>query len=187
VNDSAQAIVPKSPQTIDEYAKTYDQLLSDALAANPKVKFVLCEPFFVNKDKPNQRSMEMQREVKARAAVVEKLAAKYQAPVVRIQKLFDDDCEKAPASYWIPDGVHPSHSDQLMAHEGIPLADAVMKMRLMVAAGMLPGVTAQGRQGQSSRRRRPARDLAEARVGDGAEVSVCGRCQVTTFLACVSE
>ena len=124
VNDSAQAIAPKSPQTIDEYAKTYDQLLGDALAANPKVKFVLCEPFFVNKDKPNQRAMEMQREVKARAAVVEKLAAKYQTPVVRFQKLFDDACDKAPASYWIPDGVHPSHSGyQLMADEWIRTVD----------------------------------------------------------------
>lgn len=93
VNDAAQALVLKSPQTIEDYEKAYDQLLGEALTANPKIKFVLCEPFFVNKGKPN---INMEREVKARAVVVEKLAAKYHAPVVRFQKLLDDACEKAP-------------------------------------------------------------------------------------------
>ena len=33
---------------LDQYERTYDNLLSDAKAANPKLKLVLCEPFVVN-------------------------------------------------------------------------------------------------------------------------------------------
>ena len=120
VNDSAQALAAKAPQTIEEFETTYAQILDDALAANPGIKFVLCEPFVLPVGGVKNRWEDWRREIRARAAVVEKLAAKHKAPVVHFQKLFDDACSNAPANYWTLDGVHPTFSGhQLMADEWI--------------------------------------------------------------------
>src|SRR5580698_2943892 len=42
VNDKGHGV------PLDQYEQTYDRLLTDAMAANPKLKLVLCEPFIVN-------------------------------------------------------------------------------------------------------------------------------------------
>ena len=116
----AQALAAKAPQTIEEFETTYAQILDDALAANPGIKFVLCEPFVLPVGGVKNRWEDWRREIRARAAVVEKLAAKHKAPVVHFQKLFDDACANAPANYWTLDGVHPTFSGhQLMAGEWI--------------------------------------------------------------------
>lgn len=48
------------------------------------------------------------------------LGEKYHAPVVHFQKLFEDATKRAPAEYWIWDGVHPIYSGhQLMADEWV--------------------------------------------------------------------
>ena len=42
------------------------------------------------------------------------------APVVHFQHMFEDATKRAPADYWIWDGVHPTYSGhQLMADEWI--------------------------------------------------------------------
>src|SRR5580698_60236 len=42
VNDKGKGV------PFDQYERVYDRLLADAMAANPKLKLVLCEPFIVN-------------------------------------------------------------------------------------------------------------------------------------------
>lgn len=92
----------------DQYEQTYDKLLADAQAANPHIRFVLCEPF----------TLPLRESIRQRQEIVAKLAAKYHAALVRFQKVFDAACERAPAKYWIWDGVHPTYSGhQLMADE----------------------------------------------------------------------
>lgn len=56
--------------------------------------------------------------VKQRAAIVARLAEKHHAVLVRVQRVFDEAVKRAPADYWILDGVHPTYrSHQLMADE----------------------------------------------------------------------
>ena len=47
-------------------------------------------------------------DVAAKAAVVKKVAEKYNLPLIELQPIFDAACEKAPVDHWTPDGVHPS-------------------------------------------------------------------------------
>ena len=112
INDSGH--VP-----LEQYEEVYDKLLADAQAANPNLQFILCEPFYLPKD-GHKEGDEREQDVKKRQAIVAKLAAKYHAALVKLQKVFDDACKRAPAQYWIWDAVHPTYSGhQLMAEEWI--------------------------------------------------------------------
>jgi len=97
---------------------TYDKLLGATVAALPQVRFVLGEPFTLPGGSILGDYPTWQKNVKIRAAIVEKLAAKYKAPFVRFQRAFDAACERAPVEHWIWDGVHPTYSGhQIMADE----------------------------------------------------------------------
>jgi lysophospholipase L1-like esterase len=112
INDNAS--VP-----LDQYERVYDQLLTDARAANPKLKLVLGEPFLIPattgqaKDEKDDAAMATLRQ---RQAIVAKLARKHEAALVRYQAMFEAACRRAPAKYWVWDAVHPTTSGhQLMA------------------------------------------------------------------------
>lgn len=97
---------------LDVYEATYDQLLTEARAQNPKLKLVLLEPFVRHPGKPVPES------IVARQAIVAKLALKHGAALVRLQKLFDDAAAKTADDYWIWDSVHPTYrGHQLLADE----------------------------------------------------------------------
>lgn len=104
----------------EDYERQYDTLLAATTNALPKVKLVLCEPFGLPAGK-YKANWEMHRaDFAVRQAIVNKLAAKYHAPVVHFQKVFDDATQRAPADYWIWDGVHPTYAGhQLMADEWV--------------------------------------------------------------------
>jgi lysophospholipase L1-like esterase len=122
VNDSSRAV------PLEEYEQTYDKLLTDARAANPKLKVVLCEPFGLPVGKKKDGWDAWSADLKARQAVVAKLAAKHGAAVVHFQKVFDDACRLAPADHWIWDGVHPTYSGhQLMADEWVRVVNEFWK------------------------------------------------------------
>ena len=60
------------------------------------------------------------QDIRQRQAIVAKLATKYQAALVKYQKVFDDACQRAPAEFWAADGVHPTYSGhQIMADEWV--------------------------------------------------------------------
>ncbi len=112
VNDSGRGL------PVEQYEKVYDKLLADAKAANPNTRMVLCEPFTlpVGGRKNNWEAWSAVVSNIGRAAA--RLAEKHRAAFVRFQGVFDDACKRAPADYWIWDGVHPTYSGhQLMADE----------------------------------------------------------------------
>lgn len=113
INDSGQNV------PLDRYEQTYDKLLTDARAANPNIRFVLCEPFYLPAGGHKEGDAKDQ-DVRLRQAIVAKLAAKHQAALVKLQQVFDDACKRAPATYWVWDAVHPTYSGhQLVADEWI--------------------------------------------------------------------
>jgi lysophospholipase L1-like esterase len=112
INDSGH--VP-----LEEYEQVYDKLLVEAKAANPGIHFILCEPFYLPKD-GHKEGDERDQDVKKRQAIVARVAEKHHAALVKLQKVFDDACKRAPAQYWVWDAVHPTYSGhQLMADEWV--------------------------------------------------------------------
>jgi lysophospholipase L1-like esterase len=106
VNDNAKGV------PLDTYEATYDKILAEARAQNPKLKLVLMEPFVRHPGKPVPEG------IVARQAIVAKLALKYGAALVRLQKLFDDAAAKTADDYWVWDSVHPTYrGHQLLADE----------------------------------------------------------------------
>lgn len=101
------------------YEKQYDQLLAMTVAALPKVKLVICEPFLLPAD----------AQIRAYQAVARRLADKYHVPLVRLQHCFDEEDKRADpganGKYWIEDTVHPTYAGhQLIADEWIRTVDA---------------------------------------------------------------
>jgi len=114
VNDSSRAI------PLDQFEQVYEKLLADARAANPNIRFVLCAPFLLPVGGQKEKYEARSADIKLRQAIVAKLAGKYRAALVRFQPVFDEACKRAPAEYWIWDGVHPTYSGhQLMADEWV--------------------------------------------------------------------
>jgi lysophospholipase L1-like esterase len=120
VNDVWHNLEAGKEVPVEEFEQAYDKLLADTVAALPGVKIVLGEPFILAGQANKVRWSEWVTGVAKIRGVVAKLAAKYKAPVVHFQKIFDDACKKAPPEYWIWDGVHPTHAGhQLMADEWV--------------------------------------------------------------------
>ena len=104
----------------DEYERVYDKLITEAKAANPGVKLVLCEPFGLPVGARKATWEEWNDGLTKRRAIVAKLAKAHGAALVRFQRAFDEAARRAPAEHWIWDGVHPTYSGhQIMADEWV--------------------------------------------------------------------
>jgi len=105
---------------VADFERDYDALLARTVAAEPKVRLVLCAPFSLPVGARKAEFPAWYAGIKARQQVVERLAAKYHAALVRLQPVFDAACARAPAEHWIWDGVHPTYSGhELIADEWI--------------------------------------------------------------------
>jgi lysophospholipase L1-like esterase len=105
VNDHGKGV------PLEQFEQVYDQLLTAAKVATPKLKLVLGEPFV----KPGGI---LDEDIRRRQEIVARLARKHGAALVHFQRVFDEATKRAPADYWIWDSVHPTYrGHQLMADE----------------------------------------------------------------------
>lgn len=122
INDTLQV---HGPETADQYRSVYDKLLSDTIAALPKTRIVLGEPFLLPVGSHKNNYAAQLVEVQLRQKIVAELADKYHLPLVRYQAAFDAACQKAPAEHWSWDGVHPTYAGHgLMAREWLKTVTA---------------------------------------------------------------
>jgi lysophospholipase L1-like esterase len=111
INDSGRKI------PLNDFERIYDNLIRDAKTANPALRLVLCEPFLLLIDGAKAGNSEP-GDVRLRQVIVEKLALKYDATLVKLQAALDNACKRAPSHYWVWDGVHPTYAGhQVIADE----------------------------------------------------------------------
>lgn len=110
INDQGRGV------PVETFEAQYDALLAATIKELPTVKLILGEPFGLPVGRHKDDWPAWNENLQARQAIVAKLAAKYHALLVPFQKAFDEACKRAPAEYWIWDGVHPTYSGhQVMA------------------------------------------------------------------------
>jgi lysophospholipase L1-like esterase len=118
INDFTHHADGRDAGTAADYERAYDALLTATREALPGVRFVLGEPFLLPVGKREADYATLLAGLRPYQDAVARLATKHRAPLVRYQRLFDSACTRAPAAYWVWDGVHPTYAGHgLMASE----------------------------------------------------------------------
>jgi lysophospholipase L1-like esterase len=118
INDTAAFLSGNKDFTAEQYESGYRELLQQTKQQLPNVQLILCEPFILPVGKVKEKWEEYSNEVKKRQEVVRRLSAEHHAIFVAFQDAFNKALSKAPAEYWIWDGIHPMPAGhELMARE----------------------------------------------------------------------
>ena len=83
----------------------YRRLLDWSLQSNPKMQFILLEPFVLFHGAVVE---EWRKEVTEKREVVRQIAKDYNTIFVPLQSVFDEATKRAPGDFWLADGVHPT-------------------------------------------------------------------------------
>ena len=98
-------------------------MISRTFEELPEVRLVLCEPFVLPAGNIKDNWGIWHSEIQKRQEIVKNLAINYNAVFVGLQEPFNKTCDRAPADYWIWDGVHPMPAGhELIARQWISKA-----------------------------------------------------------------
>jgi len=126
VNDVWHEFSSQNGVEAGRYEEVYRMLLRWTRAVLPEVKLLIMEPFLLpvaSRIEPGFRE-----EVETRAAAAKRVAAEFGAAFLPLQKPLDEACKRAPAEYWLHDGVHPAPAGhQLIADLWLPAAKELVK------------------------------------------------------------
>ncbi len=106
VNDTWHEFESGNGVEVPRYERIYREILTWTQTALPDTVIMLIEPFAAVSHVVGEDWMP---EINERCAVVRKLAAEFNLPLVTNQ-WFVDAQKEAPALYWMPDGVHPGYA-----------------------------------------------------------------------------
>lgn len=122
INDAAQLIEKPSiePEDFQAFEDSYRDILEQMHRQDPQTLIVLCLPFLTPVGKVKEKWDVYQLTVAKLSSRVRKLAAEFDTVIVDFQMVFEEARKKAPDSYWIWDGIHPTvPGHELMAREWI--------------------------------------------------------------------
>ncbi|MBQ7225574.1 MAG: SGNH/GDSL hydrolase family protein [Clostridia bacterium] len=102
--------IGESPNGVsaDKFFKIYSMLIEEIKEALPSIKIMILEPFVLEACSTTEHWEFFKTEVSKRAEAARKIAEKYSLPFIPLQTGFDELAKKAPNSYWLGDGVHPT-------------------------------------------------------------------------------
>ena len=89
------------------FLELYRGLLDQLLAQNPRVRFLLIEPFLLQAGTVTEEMSASLRPIQKGVAAI---ASNFDAPFIPLQSIFDRALSRAPAAYWAYDGIHPTHA-----------------------------------------------------------------------------
>ncbi len=111
MNDVIATIRNDNPDTVEQFEGTYKIILEQTLNVLPHTQIVLYEPFIVPVSRVKIITKIWHVVILKRQKIDRTLAETYHTTFIRLQKQFNDACQKAPANYWIWDGIHPCYQD----------------------------------------------------------------------------
>ena len=118
VNDSNESVRGNANYTPASYERDYRNILVKTRSVNPNIKLVICEPFLLPVGAVKANWERWYEEVSARQIRAKDLAKEFDAVYVPFQHAFNAALKRAPADYWIWDGIHPMPAGhELMARE----------------------------------------------------------------------
>lgn len=118
---------PKSLVTRELFRETYDRLLALTRTTLPDTEILLCTPFVLPVGKIGRNWELWNNEVSLRSGMIRDLSRAYGTGLIEFQPFFDRAIESAPASFWMPDGVHPSAAGhQIMADAWLHFINAAI-------------------------------------------------------------
>jgi lysophospholipase L1-like esterase len=128
VNDVQSALGGNASATTLSFQSDYRALLSQTKEQVPGVEFVICEPFILPVGKVKDNWDKFQEEIKGRQEVAQLIAKEFDAVYIPLQDIFNEALEKAPAGFWIWDGIHPMPAGhEMIAREWIKQVEKKFK------------------------------------------------------------
>ncbi len=114
INDVWHEYVRENGVAWDKYERIYKMLIEEVKAALPDIKIMILEPFVLpgtatesNEEHPGRWEY-FRSECDLRQQASRRVAKEFDLTYVPLQAIFDEACAKAPADYWLADGVHPT-------------------------------------------------------------------------------
>ncbi len=103
------------------YERVYDMLIGDILTDLPNMKLMIMEPFVLPGERVVNEGYPLRREqTERRSEAAQRVAEKYGAKFLPLQKKLDEACKMAPVDYWTIEGVHITPAAyQILADEWI--------------------------------------------------------------------
>ena len=125
VNDVWHEVERQNGVEADRFEQIYRMLLTWTKEVLPDVKFIIMEPFALPSSVVCENFLP---EVKLRAAAAKKIAGEFGAVFLPLQDKLDAAAQRAPQSYWLWDGVHPTAAGhRLIADEWLKAAAPLLQ------------------------------------------------------------
>jgi len=113
--------------TAQMYEDDFMALMDRTKKELPDVKLIIAEPFVLH-DGSAIKPDKWKGAFEAYQQASRKVADRFEAVFIPLQKIFTDALEHGPTSYWCPDGVHPSMAgNYLMSVAWMKAFDQVME------------------------------------------------------------
>lgn len=120
VNDVWHEFEVQNGIDVELYEKLFNLLIDEVKKELPNLRIMIMEPFVLKGEATSEKWDVFRYEVELRATAAKRVAAKHGLEFIPLQGAFDAALEKAPESYWLIDGVHPSAmGHELIAREWI--------------------------------------------------------------------
>ena len=136
INDVGFGLRLGTGASAEKYKDIYDRIIAETLERKPGISLVLCQPFVmpVDKDWPPYgndifRNYDTWHSAVAeRGEAVRELAEKYGAVFVPLREVMEAALDRAPASHWSLDAIHPSPAGhELIARAWLSAAGHLLK------------------------------------------------------------
>ncbi|MBP3918061.1 MAG: SGNH/GDSL hydrolase family protein [Clostridia bacterium] len=108
VNDVWHEFGNQNGVDAERFYRVYKMLVTDTMEQLPHIQMILMEPFVLNCGATAEHWDIFRGETEKRAEAVKQIASECGQIFLPLQKMLDDACGIAPASYWLGDGVHPT-------------------------------------------------------------------------------